>query len=277
MSHAYIYLIRNKVNNKIYIGQTTNLKKREKKYACGNCKSQPFIYNAIKKYGWKNFEFSPIRRIFDYNEKIDRAELDFLEIFYIALYRSTSDYGNYNLTQGGKGGVPTEDTRRKNSESNKGRRHSKESIEKMRLSKIGKKHSEEHKRKNSEAKKGKALSEDTKQKLSRALKGRQFSEEHKKRISDGLRGIKRSQETKEKLSKIKKGKPVSEKMVEANNGRKKAVICNETQRIFESMNSCAREMKIRRPSITDHINGRRKKNIDGYTFSLIDIGVKNES
>ena len=114
-----------------------------------------------------------------------------------------------NLTNGGEGAsgvIPSEETRKKLSDANKGRptgrnmtgsngtmygrKHSDESKKKMSLKALGNKNntgyktSEETKRKLSEANKGKAKSEETKRKLSEANKGKAKSEETKRKISE---------------------------------------------------------------------------------------------
>ena len=54
----YIYLIANKINNKQYIGQTVNFKKRIKEHSYGrNDNKNSLIDRAIKKYGKNNFDF----------------------------------------------------------------------------------------------------------------------------------------------------------------------------------------------------------------------------
>jgi hypothetical protein len=83
----------------------------------------------------------------------------------------------YNKTDGGEGvsgRIQSDETRKKISDSNKGKRR-------------GKKHSEESKRKISEARKGKPRSEETKRKMSESTKGRKgkpHSEETKRKISE---------------------------------------------------------------------------------------------
>ena len=50
-----IYLHRNKINNKVYIGQT--IQSPEERWKNGNgYKGCYYFYNAIQKYGWDNFE-----------------------------------------------------------------------------------------------------------------------------------------------------------------------------------------------------------------------------
>ena len=52
---GYIYMLKNKINGKIYIGQTIrNVEKRlEEHRKKSRCIA---IYNAIQKHGWENFE-----------------------------------------------------------------------------------------------------------------------------------------------------------------------------------------------------------------------------
>lgn len=89
--------------------------------------------------------------------------------------------------------------------------------EHMKLHNIGKKHphSEESKRKMSESRRGKHLSEETKKKMSETHKGQKFTEEHKKKISENSGrywlGKKLSDETKKKMSDSKKGKRIGKK------------------------------------------------------------------
>lgn len=46
--------------NKIYIGQTVDIKKRFNKYKRLNCKLQYKLYNSLNKYGVDNHEFQVI-------------------------------------------------------------------------------------------------------------------------------------------------------------------------------------------------------------------------
>lgn len=94
-----IYKIENKINGKVYIGQSINIEQRwigHKKniFACNNSYNYP-LYQAIRKYGLENFDFSIVEEclIEQLNEK---------EIYYIKLYNSFLSNG-YNQTFGGQG------------------------------------------------------------------------------------------------------------------------------------------------------------------------------
>mgnify|MGYP002658749408 CR=1 FL=1 len=50
-----VYKHTNKINGKVYIGQSSNIKERWSRK--GTCyKGCTYFYNAIQKYGWDNFE-----------------------------------------------------------------------------------------------------------------------------------------------------------------------------------------------------------------------------
>ena len=53
-----IYLLKNNVNNKIYIGQTWAERLEDRMGKNGSqYKNSAYIYNAIKKYGAENFSY----------------------------------------------------------------------------------------------------------------------------------------------------------------------------------------------------------------------------
>jgi group I intron endonuclease len=93
-----IYKIKNKINGKIYIGQTVqDLNKRvgsHLKESRLNKTDRPFL-NAIKKYGIENFEWE----IIDEAKTLD--ELDEKEIYWIDNYNSLVPNG-YNVLGGGQ-------------------------------------------------------------------------------------------------------------------------------------------------------------------------------
>lgn len=141
----FIYLLRNKINGKCYVGQTTrhdvNVRLREhrkesKHDGYGRYK-QP-IHKAIKKYGWDNFD----RFIL---EKCNEQEsLNLAEQYWIEHYSAISPLG-YNLTYGGRGGRLSEEVKAKISKSQCGKKRTPEVKRKMSDAHLGKKSTEEHK------------------------------------------------------------------------------------------------------------------------------------
>lgn len=102
-----IYYFRNKINNKYYIGQAINIRKRFSSHFIQIKKENNKypIYKAILKYGIENFEYAVVEvfRTWE-SQKILKKKLDFLEKKYIKEYNSYGSTG-YNQTLGGDGGV----------------------------------------------------------------------------------------------------------------------------------------------------------------------------
>ena len=94
-----IYKIKNKVNGKVYIGQSIDIEKRWQRHI-GNINTSDekkynlYLYQAIRKYGIENFEFSII-------EECDQSLLDKKESYWIKYYNSHNKEYGYNLTDGG--------------------------------------------------------------------------------------------------------------------------------------------------------------------------------
>ena len=128
----------------------------------------------------------------------------------------------------------------------------------------GHKRSEESKRKSSESMKGKnkgkipwikgkKVSEEAKRKNSEAHKGKKHSEEQNKKISEAMNGEKNpmyckhhSEEAKRKMSIAKKGKKMSEeakRKMSENSGRKQKVICITTGKTFDCIKDAEKYYK----------------------------------
>lgn len=107
---AHIYIIKNKCNNKCYIGQTINsIKYRLKKHKAQiNCKSQcSALYSAFRKYGVENFYIESLL-----SGDFNKEKLNSLEIEYIKRLNTLSPNG-YNLQGGGGCSSASEETKAK--------------------------------------------------------------------------------------------------------------------------------------------------------------------
>lgn len=100
---AYIYKITNKVNNKVYIGQTTDtIENRFKEHIAESTRSRSVdrpLYRAFLKYGIENFSIEVVEQV-----PTDTALLQQQEIFWIDFYHSFCGDPNswgYNATRGG--------------------------------------------------------------------------------------------------------------------------------------------------------------------------------
>ena len=99
--YGYIYKITNKINQKIYIGQTSRtIAIRWKSHCytafCEKSKDYDFpLYRAIRKYGIENFLVEEIDQAFS-QEELDQKEIQYIEEY--DSYRK-----GYNASLGGSG------------------------------------------------------------------------------------------------------------------------------------------------------------------------------
>jgi len=174
-----VYMHKNKINNKVYIGITS--KRPEERWGINgyNYRNQIVFYRAINKYGWDNFEHIIISGELTENEAKNK------EIELISIYKSNCrKYNNpsfgYNETDGGEGTLGravSEETKNKIRTilkevwKDETRREKARVIAKDRMSDpkntpmYGRKHTDESKAKNREAHKKENLSDEILQKM----------------------------------------------------------------------------------------------------------------
>ena len=96
-----IYKITNKINNKVYIGQSKEVEHRLREHQLRpfrgdentNKEYNKYLYKAIRKYGLENFSF----------EILEECSPDILadkESYYINLFKSNDEKFGYNCTDG---------------------------------------------------------------------------------------------------------------------------------------------------------------------------------
>lgn len=197
-----VYKITNP-KGRIYIGQAEDLISREIDYQrVYPVKNQVRIYNSIMKYGWE-------AHIFEVWERCPIENLDRIERYWQEYFDVLSPIGmncKYTPTNE-KRQVISEETKQKISNTLKGRHPSKESIEKSRLSRIGK-----------------PMPEETKRKISLANRGRKNSLESIKKGADAIRGIPLSQEHKDNIRKALVGRKLSKKHIKSIAERSRKII-----------------------------------------------------
>ena len=105
-------------SNKVYIGQTRNLRCRFNRYKNLHCKNQSALYQSLLKYGFNNHTFEVLQYL---PNDIEQEHLNNLEISYIEAYKECG-FALMNIKSGGSNG-----------------KLSKETIEKIRAIHLGKK------------------------------------------------------------------------------------------------------------------------------------------
>jgi group I intron endonuclease len=186
MDSGIIYIFKNIINGKCYVGKTSrSLKRRLIEHKTNSKKENPtsLLYKALQKYSWESFDIC----ILEKNINIDK--LDDREIFYIKQYNSYFENNGYNLTLGGDGGRMTTEsilrgieTKRKNGTIN----HTIESIQKISKTMTGVKKTKTHRENISKGRQGIIFSDETKKKMSDAGIGRVPWNKNKSGLTKGI-------------------------------------------------------------------------------------------
>jgi group I intron endonuclease len=155
MNVCTIYIVTNKINGKRYVGQTWNTLHRRWLNHCSN-KGCLKLYNSIQKNGRDNFSLEFLTIV--HTQEI----ADYWEGFFIRKYDTINK--GYNIREGGSRGKVSDETKKK-----------------MSSWQIGRKLSSEHRSNVSKARMGMKPSEKTRLKLSEVRKGNRngFAPGHK--------------------------------------------------------------------------------------------------
>ena len=159
--NEYIVYLHISPNGKRYYGITMQDVNRRWQNGNGYRNNKHFT-NAIKKYGWDNFQHIIITK------GLDEETAKWLEIELIREFDTTNPNKGYNNSLGGESWNCSEETRKKQSEAKKGEKHPN----------YGKHLSDETRMKIGEGNRGKKISEETKKKQSEAKKGRYIGKNH---------------------------------------------------------------------------------------------------
>lgn len=275
--YGVIYLVINNTNNKVYVGQTT--RGFGIRYG-GNIEKYPpnsHLGNSIRKYGLENFTI-----IEEFKVASNKKELNKLEIDYIKTFKSYNPLYGYNKTMGGEGNIPTEETRKKLSESSRKSRHKYKQLHEKngtaywqqeefldRMSVVtrgknngmyGKRHTEESKRKMSKSSKGKLAgensphwgkpkSEETRRKISESRKGKYTGE------NNPMYGKTISEEGRRKISESNK------RRCGENSSVSKRVKCLNTGEIFISATDTAKHFNLKRSDYVSRVCRGERRNV----------------
>ena len=203
--YGRIYCIFTNFNDKVYIGQTTKtIEKRLQEHFRISKYSDYYIHRAIIKYGKENFFIKEID--ISYNKE----ELNEKEKKYILEYNSFISEKGYNLTMGGEGNIPNEETHQKMKGENNPM--------------FGRHHSDETKKLIGESKKGEK----------NYWFGKHPSEKTRKKLSEWQKGEKSYW-----YGKTGKDNPHSKK-----------VICMETGEIFDAITNVERKYGYHRSGVS---------------------------
>lgn len=128
-----IYVIRNLMNGKVYVGQTKDFAQRKASHLyCARKGLKRPLYDSIRKHGEENF-------LFEILEKCEPEHVNDREQHWVSHFDSSNLEKGYNLTTGGNQHFDfSKETRQKLSESHKGLPRSREHCENISKAKKGK-------------------------------------------------------------------------------------------------------------------------------------------
>lgn len=216
---AYIGITSTSVEDRWDNGSGYLKKRKDGKY------KQPAIANAILKYGWENFEHA----IFESNLLKEDAER--MEKLLIDLFQTRNKSYGYNIREGGGSiGKMSEDSRLKMIDSLKGRKHTKEELQKMSEAHQGEKHPMF----------GKHHTDKTREKMSKSQKAR-WTDDKRKEVSERFKGKKRPEE-------------ITRAIAESN---KKRIFCVELNKEFDSLKSAMQELNISQSGLSRALHKER--------------------
>ena len=206
-----IYIVKNLINGKCYIGQTINLIRRKRSHKRSAKNGSGYVFHcALRKHGFDNFEW------FILYDNLDDDEIDLYEMAAIRKFKTIAPDG-YNLNCGGNRPSPTNSTkccisntlkkyfqdnpeaRMKCGDAARGKPRPRIAVEKMIKTNIGRKCLEETKEKIRQKAIGRLHTADTREKIRQAAKNQKnrinppnntgyvHSEETKRRRSESMK------------------------------------------------------------------------------------------
>jgi len=103
---GYIYIIRNAVNNLVYVGLTTStIAKRWGRHKSDMKYSDAFFYREMRKIGFESFSIEILEKCEATTKKLLIIKLGHLEEKWIGIHKSNDIRYGYNQTSGGGAGV----------------------------------------------------------------------------------------------------------------------------------------------------------------------------
>lgn len=208
-------------SKKIYIGQSSDVYSRWKKYNSLSCITQPKLFNSLKKYGYNKHKLEIICQC-------DELELNSLEKYYVDLFQTfNSEYG-MNLRDGGGAHG----------------KWSKETKIKMSLAAMGK----------NTWTKGRRRPESERIRISEThtgIKNPFYGKKHTKETLIKFSNRRASNETKQKMSNIRKNK------LGENNPVSKIILNTQTGIFYYGIKAAADSIGMKVPTLTGRMSGRR--------------------
>ena len=234
MNNQYIiYCYTNIINGKKYIGQTKrSIQQRSGKEGYYYLTKCPAFGNAIKKYGWENFNVEILK------EQLSLEQANYWEQYYINYYHTWIDdpmCNGYNLQKGGNNRQQSTQTKQKISKTKK---------EKM--------------------------TQQTKKKISQCQKALWQNEEYRKKQIQSHKNLHPSQQTRKKMS-IAQKKRFSTQQAKRQKSlsSQKAVRCIQTGKQYSSVQQAALDVGLKTGGDIGRVCNKKRKTAGKYRWEWI--------
>ena len=239
-----IYKYINKINNKVYIGQTCR-SLRERAGCNGiNYKDCIRFYRAILKYGWDSFYCEILK------DGLSQEEANYWECYYISFYESRNQDKGYNIMVGGDNKIMPKEFCDKISLLAK-ERYKDPTKNPM----YGKHHSSDSLKLMSEIKKGK----------NNPMYGKHLSDESKAKISNSNKGKTASHKIWTDEDRLN----ASIRFREIAKAWTRKVLCVEDNKTFDSVLEASKYYGVAKGTLSGHLHGSQKT-CKGKHFQFID-------
>lgn len=220
-------------SGRVYIGQSVHIYDRWRNYKNIHCRNQVKIYKSIQKYGYNNHKFEIL-------VLCEKEKLNELEMYYISIFNSVNS--GLNIKEGGNRPTFSDETRKKISIANKGRRFSIEWKKNISIGLRGKPKSKEHIANMCKSLKGRYGH----------MTGKKHPIESIEKMRKAKLGKKASQETKNKMSRSRLGKKLKGRLI----------INIKTNEEYMSIREAAIKNNINLSTLSARLTGRIKNKGD---------------
>jgi group I intron endonuclease len=204
MDYCGIYLIRNTVDGKVYVGQSVHTHRRWHEHKkCAKWGHKSHLYSAIRLYGAEAF-------VHELLEECLPEMFDEREAYWMAVYDCRNPEKGYNLLPAGqRGRVMDAETRERIASKLRGRKVPADVVARRAEQARGRKHTPETKAKIAASHKWRTRSPESAAKVGVALRLRweAMTAEEREAYAEARRGFKHSEEARKQMSLTRKGKP----------------------------------------------------------------------
>ena len=256
MKKYYIYKHTNKINGKVYIGQTYQNPYRRQGNGLSQYRHNEHFISSIKKYGQDNFEHEILL------SNLTEEEMKFQEDYYIEFYDARNPEKGYNINKGGEISPlallqKNDDFKLKISkeQSERMKERLKDPEERERLRQMSIDNQEKHPE----------LRQEYSERMTERLKILQADDEYRKKMSNNMKELWQSDKREKLIAQTKENAKNNWNNPDYRKKMCKGVINIETGLFFESGAAASRQCNVNRSTITKALKSGKQGGVHPET------------